>query len=858
MAFRKSSAPAPVPDSPEKLFLDLPRRKIPDVLPHQREIMRSFAAQALNWPDVAMQLPTGSGKTLVGLLVGEWLRRKNQERVVYLCPTRQLVNQVQEQSDRYGISVVAMSGPITKYSPDAKADYKSADRIAVTTYSSLFNTNPYFDDADVVILDDAHSAENYVADMWSLRIERLKHENLHAALRGLLRRVIDSTALSRISGIWDGSSSNTWVDKLPTPKYLGILEEFREIVDEHVEGFTLKHQWKMIRDNLSACHLYLSAFDILVRPLMPPTWTHAPFAEPRQRIYMSATLGLGGDLERLTGKKAISRLPIPDGWDQQGVGRRFFVFPEMSLRKEDIPDFRRLLMQEAGRSLVLVPNDDMQEEITKDVKDNLHFKVFDAEAIEKSKKPFTQLKNAVAVIAGRYDGIDFPGDECRLLFIEGLPKALNLQERFLMSRMGANLLFNERVQIRVLQAIGRCTRSLEDYSAVIVSGNELPDYLGDLRRRKYLHPDLQGEIAFGLEQSKGADESALLENFKIFLANGEEWEEANDEIVKKRKLAKQERFPSMDELRSIVGHEIDYQAALWQGDYEEALGNCEKVLAKLSSAELKGYRALWHYLAGSSAWLAGSEQSSFRAKARQQFKRAKEAAKGIPWLVLLAQFEQAESESPSELSSALEQIERVELVLERLGTLHERAFAKEEKEILEGLKDPDSFENAHRQLGELIGFQVGKIESNGSPDPWWMVADLCFVFEDHAGAKPTGILDVTKARQVSSHPNWMRRNVPAAQGKKIVAVLLTPVSQVRESATAHLTDVAMWRLNDFQAWAQTAVSIVRELRASFLEPGNLIWRANAAEKFKQNGMDGYQLLEALTKNSALIMLKPVK
>src|SRR4051812_6201401 len=217
MAFRKSSAPAPVPDSPEKLFLDLPRRKIPDVLPHQREIMRSFAAQALNWPDVAMQLPTGSGKTLVGLLVGEWLRRKNQERVVYLCPTRQLVNQVQEQSDRYGISVVAMSGPITKYSPDAKADYKSADRIAVTTYSSLFNTNPYFDDADVVILDDAHSAENYVADMWSLRIERLKHENLHAALRGLLRRVIDSTALSRISGIWDGSSSNTWVDKLPTP-----------------------------------------------------------------------------------------------------------------------------------------------------------------------------------------------------------------------------------------------------------------------------------------------------------------------------------------------------------------------------------------------------------------------------------------------------------------------------------------------------------------------------------------------------------------------------------------------------------------------------------------------------------------
>src|SRR5436309_11544071 len=39
-----------------------------------------------------------------------------------------------------------------------------------------------------------------------------------------------------------------------------------------------------------------------------------------------------------------------------------------------------------------------------------------------------------------------------------------------------HLLFNERVQTRVLQAIGRCTRSLADYSAVVVSGEELPSY----------------------------------------------------------------------------------------------------------------------------------------------------------------------------------------------------------------------------------------------------------------------------------------------------------------------------------------------------------------------------------------------
>jgi hypothetical protein len=60
-----------VPDSPDELLRDLSRRKIPDVLPHQREIMRSYAESALEMPDVALQLPTGSGKTLVGLLIGE-------------------------------------------------------------------------------------------------------------------------------------------------------------------------------------------------------------------------------------------------------------------------------------------------------------------------------------------------------------------------------------------------------------------------------------------------------------------------------------------------------------------------------------------------------------------------------------------------------------------------------------------------------------------------------------------------------------------------------------------------------------------------------------------------------------------
>jgi hypothetical protein len=58
MAFKKVQPKPSVPESSDELLRDLPRRKIPHVLPHQREIMRSYAETALEIPDVALQLPT--------------------------------------------------------------------------------------------------------------------------------------------------------------------------------------------------------------------------------------------------------------------------------------------------------------------------------------------------------------------------------------------------------------------------------------------------------------------------------------------------------------------------------------------------------------------------------------------------------------------------------------------------------------------------------------------------------------------------------------------------------------------------------------------------------------------------------
>jgi hypothetical protein len=856
MAFKKPTSHSAVPESPDRLFRDLPRRKHASLFDHQGQVLRNYVAQALKASDVALQLPTGSGKTLVGLLLAEWRRRKFRERVVYLCPTRQLVNQVAEEaSTKYGLTVQVFTGKAKSYTPEAKTAYTDGERVAVTTYNSLFNVKPFFENPDIIIIDDAHAAENYIASQWTMRISRFEEddETLFKAVAGVLKSVLADSNYTRLTGSWQSVDDASWVDKIPTHKLIEIADELRAVISENIQDADQRFAWRMLADHVRACQLYVSSSEVLLRPLIPPTWSHGPFANATQRIYMSATLGAGGDLERLSGRSNIKRLPIPEGWDRQGIGRRFFIFPEKSLNEEDTLELRRQLMRKAGRSLVLTPSQHDADEVTKDITEGLKYPVFSAADLENSKAKFTESAKAVAVIANRYDGIDFPENDCRLLFVEGLPRATNLQERFLMNRMGANLLFNERVQTRVLQAIGRCTRGLNDYSAVVVTGEDLPAYLTDRKRRSYFHPELQAELEFGIEQSTQVKSKDILDNFDIFLEHDQAWEDANQGILEARETATQGEFPAMDQLEDVVTHEIAWQTSMWNEDYAKAYEAAREVLGGLTDSGLRGYRALWHYLAGAAAELAAADgEVGFDAHARTQYRKAKDAATGIPWLIALARGGAASPNAEEQSQTiVMLQVEQLEAQLVKLGMLHNRGFTAREREIREGLQDGDRFEQAHVLLGEHLGFSAGKRESDASPDPWWIVGEIALVFEDHANAKgDSAVIDATKARQAASHPDWMREHVPASAGASIQPVLVTPARTAKDGAMPHLGRVAHWDLEEFRTWAETALVTVRELRREFREPGDLVWRAQAATALSEVRADAPSLYAWLTARPA--------
>ena len=119
------------------------------------------------------------------------------------------------------------------------------------------------------------------------------------------------------------------------------------------------------------------------------------------------------------------------------------------------------------------------------------------------------------------------------------------------------------------------------------------------------------------------------------------------------------------------------------------------------------------------------------------------------------------------------------------------------------------------------------------------------------------MLDVKKARQVSSHPNWILNRVGGASQADIVPVLITPVTKVSEGAKPHLDGVALWPLDEFRTWAQDAIAVVRKLRQKFHEPGDLEWRAAAASAFRESRLDAPGLREQLQSKSCNTHLESV-
>jgi len=235
MAFKKSSRKVDVPDSIEEMYVDYKSRNIKGPVDHQTDMLRKYT-EKYKCQNIALELPTGSGKTLVGLLIAEWRRKKFDEKVLYLCPTKQLVNQVVKQAhEQYGIPVTGYTGSRSLFSQESKTNYRLKKTVSIAPYSALFNTNSFFKDVETVIFDDAHACDNYLSSPWTLEISSEADSALFKSLTTILKKKVPNTDFLKWQDDYNtGISDLAWVDMLPGPFLFELKDEIHSAVSSYV------------------------------------------------------------------------------------------------------------------------------------------------------------------------------------------------------------------------------------------------------------------------------------------------------------------------------------------------------------------------------------------------------------------------------------------------------------------------------------------------------------------------------------------------------------------------------------------------------------------------------------------------
>lgn len=801
-------------ESPALLFRDLRRsNEVKFLWGHQERLLEEYQKH-LKTPNVALELPTGSGKTLVGLLIAEWRRRVRGERVVYLCPTRQLCNQVKAHADSYGITTSLLIGQQRNYNLQSFTAYQRAEAIAITTYSGLFNTNPRINNPQVIICDDTHAGDEYISSLWSVQFTRKNHPVFFQALVDLLGDAIAEDMRRRIAAQSDDPMERSWVDLVPAPRYHDRISDLADLLDEHTRDTDLTYPWQMIRGRLEVCNIYVSPDSFLIRPCIPPTETHAPFTNADQRIFMSATLGVGGELERITGVRQIERLPIQPGWDKRGTGRRLILFPELlegdgacGLAVEEV-------LLTSARTLVLVQENRVVDRFAAEFDNTLT--IFRAADVEHSLDDFVKAPGPAAlVLANRYEGIDLPGEACRSMVLLDLPMAINLQERFLLERLGAVVQLRDRIRTRLTQGVGRCTRDESDYALVLLVGDDVLNWCATKDNVASLHPELQAEIDFGIENSKKRTLEEFRKLYVAFFSRGEDWVNAEEDIIARRDACERSPDSVTTALAASARHELAYVYALWRHDFDHAHEEAIGVTDALSGGkELKPYRTFWYYAAAAAADLAHrrSNDPRWMASYHNHIEKAVAMAIGVPWLAGLRDLHPSLPVNSTTVTVDAEAISALLTEWHLVGPRFEHQLNTARQNILSAAAK--SFETGLATLGKMLGYKARTWNENGAPDGLWILNnDISIVFEAKSDEDEDEPISLKTVRQAGSHANWVRNRNEISPGTTTHTVLITPRTNIRKDAQTSTNDISHATPDAFRDLFARAAEVLNSIRA---------------------------------------------
>ena len=419
--------------------------------------------------DTIIKMNTGSGKTLVALLILQSCLNEGVGPALYVVPDKFLVEQVKTQADALGIKVTDTENDL---------DYQRKKAILVIGIQKLVNGKSIFGLREEnnypigsVVIDDMHACISCIQEQFSITVPRTNV--LYNLIANLFYDDMNAQAEGRFNEIVN--SQNTF-DNMMVPfwSWQEKITQVYQILASNRENDAVKFKFDLIKDCLKLSHCYISAKEISIIPNCTPIQKITSFDEAKRRIYMSATLPDDSPFSTVMGLDFDKKMTVISPEKANDIGERLIVVPKII--NKDITEFevRNAIAQKAEdyNVVVLVPSYAMAE-----CWKSLGGIVLNSSNISQGIGLIKNNDKGLYVFVNRYDGIDLPDDACRIIVVDGLPNISNMNDRYEQEIVRkSKRIQREQIQ-RIEQGMGRGVRSSNDYCLVYLLGNQLTNVL---------------------------------------------------------------------------------------------------------------------------------------------------------------------------------------------------------------------------------------------------------------------------------------------------------------------------------------------------------------------------------------------
>lgn len=685
-----------------------------------------------NDKSLVIKMNTGSGKTVVGLLILKSCLNEGKSPAVYVCPDKYLVKQALDAANELGIEVASdVDDP----------RFLSGKAILVINVYKLINGKSVFGVGDEgikqsissLVIDDAHACLETIEDQFTIKIPR--GTDTYDKLFNIFKNGLHSQCESKTLEIEDGDPTSylqvpywTWQEK---------ITEIREIFTKNRDQKYLKFVWPLVKENIELSHCVVGSNEIEISPHFIPIHMIPSIIDSDRKIFMTATLVDDSILSShfSVDKEDIKNPVVPDSAGD--IGDRMIFLPQAinpEISDDDIKEYCKK-MSSFYNVVVIVPSQN-RADYWKNVADATLTKENIYEGVENLKKNL----NGLTVLVNRYDGIDLPGDACRILVIDGYPDVRRKIDKVFQSILLESTRYANQVIQRIEQGIGRGIRSNDDHCIIFLVGRDLTRQLYSKDGLSKLSPGTKAQLELSeqvSEQIRGKPISDLTEIINYCLKQNKEWVTKSKGVLASLKYDEE---IELDDI-TIVGRNAYDQASIRK--FQEAVTLLTDLVNSVKDKNEKGL--IKQLLAEYVNFYDKSEAQKIQMSAANDNRRVLKPIKGIQYHKITGDvLDQAKS-----CSNFLNKNYKNpnDLIIEVHGILDKLQFENISANI---------FEEELKKIAQYLGFESQRPEQEykKGPDVLWNIGQSGYLVIECKNEATTENINKTDCNQLNGSCEW--------------------------------------------------------------------------------------------------------